>query len=313
MESPKVAILLSTFNGATYLTQQIESIQKQTYQNWQLYIRDDGSSDQTVAIIRRLAKNDVRLTLINPHEQQNLGVIPSFFQLLNHATAPYYMFCDQDDVWLPQKIQVTLAAMTRAEKKAQQPILVHTDLRVVDTDLKLVSKSMIKSQRLHGQTNLGELVAQNSVTGCTVMINQALKASYTYKASDAILMHDWWYALLAVTLGQLVFVDQATILYRQHHDNAVGASSSRVMKVLRGYGVRKMWHSIAASIEQISSFWQLQLPQWRESDRRLLNFYQQIPNMTGLTVLRGLRNFGIHKSDFSRNFVFKWLLLTHRK
>ena len=96
----KVTILMSTYNGENFLAEQIESIQQQTYTDWTLLIRDDGSKDKTREIIKRFALEDDRITFINPNKTENLGVIKSFFTLLKYQESDYYLFSDQDDTCL---------------------------------------------------------------------------------------------------------------------------------------------------------------------------------------------------------------------
>ena len=101
----KVNILLSTYNGEKYVREQVESIQKQSFTDWNLLIRDDGSSDNTAEIIRSLATQDERIRFINDGNVTNVGVIRSFFELLTYEKADYYLFCDQDDYWLEDKVR----------------------------------------------------------------------------------------------------------------------------------------------------------------------------------------------------------------
>ena len=118
----KINILMSTYNGEQFFAEQIESIQKQTVKDWTLYIRDDGSSDTTPEIIKHYAQLDSRIVFINADNRENFGVIKNFYTLLKHSKADYYFFSDQDDIWLEDKLAVTLA---EAEKyDSQKPLLV---------------------------------------------------------------------------------------------------------------------------------------------------------------------------------------------
>ncbi len=224
-----MAILLSTYNGEKYLKDQIESIRRQTYKNWQLFIRDDGSTDETTNIIQELIGKDDRVQWINRQKVKNVGVKESFIILLKETKANYYMFCDQDDVWLPRKIEVTLAAM---KENSLIPQLVFTDLKLVDSDLKTLDQSVLSSVDINYWICPDNLLFDNIVTGCTVMINQALKDIVLPVNTDSIVMHDWWFAQIASQSGQINFVNQATILYRQHGDNQVGINTN-------------LWHKFA--------------------------------------------------------------------
>ena len=105
----ELAILLSTYNGMNYLEEQVSSLLAQTYTDWKLYIRDDASTDNTLALIHELAKRDERI-IVMP-SGRNLGAKEGFMWMLRNVEADYYMFCDHDDVWLPRKVELTLKRM----------------------------------------------------------------------------------------------------------------------------------------------------------------------------------------------------------
>ena len=198
----KVNILLSTYNGEQYLKEQVKSIQDQTYQDWQLLIRDDGSTDGTVEIIQELVAQDERIRFINQGAIENLGVIKSFHTLLKYEKADLYCFSDQDDVWLPEKIALQVA---EAAKHPQEvPLLVYTDLKVVDENLNVQHESMIRTQSDHANTELIQELTENTVTGGVAMINHALAELWTGQEQYALLMHDWYLALLATAFGKLI-------------------------------------------------------------------------------------------------------------
>ncbi len=137
------------------------------------------------------------------------------------------MFCDQDDVWAVDKIETSLNAMKYEEAKAgaDSPLLVFTDLKIADNQMNLLSKSFMAYSHLKGnRTLLRHLLIQNVVTGCTMMINKAL-SQMSIKSSDEknIMMHDWWIALVASSFGKNFFLNLASVTYRQHEKNAIGA------------------------------------------------------------------------------------------
>lgn len=224
--SPAVEVLLSTYNGALYLSEQIDSILAQTYRDWRLTIRDDGSTDDTVGIIKRYrALYPDKITLVTDTEGR-LGPCQSFARLLGLSTAPYAMFCDQDDVWLPEKTELTLKEMKRLEESSKgSPVLIHTDMKVVDRNLKVIAKSFWKYQHLDpGMRGTGNLLIMNNATGCTMMINNKLREISLPIPGEAIL-HDWWINLVASAFGKIGYIDFPALLYRQHGENEAGASS----------------------------------------------------------------------------------------
>lgn len=226
----QVEILLPTFQGETYLAQQLESLLQQQYRDWSLLIRDDGSTDGTLSIIQRYQEaypDRIRLIPTLPGKQRQ-GAAASFGILFEHSSAPYVMCCDQDDFWKPEKISLTLQAMQSFEKACgrKTPCLIHTDLEVVKADLTPISLSFWRYSALYPKkcTTLGHLLSQNVVTGCTLMANRALldKAA---PIPAGVIMHDWWLALVAAACGVVHAVPTATMLYRQHGNNTLGAKA----------------------------------------------------------------------------------------
>lgn len=217
---------MSTYNGEKYLEDQINSIIDQSYSNWHLYIRDDGSTDNTVSIIKHYTNIDSRITFFNPDKIQNVGVTSSFMNLLNNIEADYYMFSDQDDYWKKNKIEI---CMEKAEQSAG-PICVFTELQVVDKDLneiELMNKGEIWSDFPH-------FLFGNCVTGCTMLINNKLKSIIKINKTNFnnIYLHDWWIALICSAFGKLIYIDKPTILYRQHGDNTEGSKKDNIASII---------------------------------------------------------------------------------
>lgn len=221
-----VDILLATYNGEKFVADQIRSILEQTHKNIRLIIRDDGSTDGTRAVLEFFSRQYPEKVILLPQEQ-NLGIRGNFSKLMEHAEGDYVMFSDQDDIWLPEKIAKTLDKMKRAEREhgPHRPLLVHTDLIVTDKNLNTLHQSYWTLSRLRPVKcrTLSEMLVQNNVTGCTMMINNhLLKASLPIPRE--CIMHDWWVALVAAAFGHIDTVSESTMLYRQHGNNAIGAS-----------------------------------------------------------------------------------------
>ncbi len=220
-----VEILLSTYNGSKFLKEFIDSLFSQTYKDWILTVRDDGSKDNTTEITENIsAKYPGKINLIKD-ELGNLGTCKSFLTLLKQAKADYIMFADQDDVWLPDKIEKTISKMFEVERKYAKttPILIHTDLIVVDEKLNTIASSFWRYQGQNPEyKSLNYLLVQNNVTGCTIMVNKALK-DLVVQIPDKAIMHDWWLALVASAFGVIEYIPDQTILYRQHQSQNTGA------------------------------------------------------------------------------------------
>ena len=234
----KIAILMATYNGEKYICQQIDSILSQTCKDWELYIHDDGSTDNTIAVVESyVEKYPNKIHLIDG--KSTGGAKYNFFYMFGQVEAPYYMTCDQDDVWLDKKIELTYDKMLTIENKADVPCLVYTELRVVDSELNTIADTMSEYQSLdcHKRT-INQFILQNSVTGCTMMVNMALRDKMLHITDiDNTIMHDWWAALVAAQFGKTAFIDEPTILYRQHGDNSLGALGINKLS----YIVRRVW------------------------------------------------------------------------
>ena len=218
---------MSTYNGAAYIAEQLDSIITQSVQDWQLAVRDDGSTDNTCEILRAYAEKDTRIHIVEDHERR--GSMRAYEWLLEHyGDGEYIAFADQDDVWLPDKLQVCQEKMRQSERQYgdDMPIVVHTDLVVVDGKLHIVAKSFwhyafIKPDVLNRKVQY--LAICNSVTGCTILMNKSAKKVALPFGAKA-LMHD---AAVAVNVkkcgGKIMPIFQSTMLYRQHGHNTLGA------------------------------------------------------------------------------------------
>ncbi|WP_174853654.1 glycosyltransferase family 2 protein [Streptococcus suis] len=302
----KVNILMSTYNGQQFLAEQIRSIQEQTYTDWTLFIRDDGSSDNTKEILKDFERQDSRIHLIDSDKSDNLGVIKSFHKLVNHDRADYYFFSDQDDVWLPNKLELSLNEAKNYP--ANLPLMVYMDLKVVNQDLEIMTESMVKSQSHHANTELVQELTENTVTGGVAMINHHL--AEMWQVTEDILMHDWYLALLASAFGNLVFIDQPGELYRQHSDNVLGARtlSKRFKKWIRPHILFAVyWDLIKNSQKQARHLLQMPLSQ---SNRELIEAFVTIMDKPMLERFRILRKYGLRKNKTFHTLVFTTLIVT---
>jgi glycosyltransferase involved in cell wall biosynthesis len=217
-----IDILLATYNGERYLCAQIDSILNQSYQDFRLLIRDDRSTDGTGAILAGYAQQyPDKVVLLSSDE--NLGVKGNFSELMEQSAAPYLMFADQDDIWQKEKVEKSLKAIQELENERMQPLLVHTDLQVVNEQLELLDSSFWRYAGLNpALSSLNRLLVQNMVTGCTVIFNRQLLEIALPIPAEA-LMHDWWLALVASAFGRIESLAEPMMLYRQHGANNLGA------------------------------------------------------------------------------------------
>lgn len=233
-----VAIMMATYNGERYVGEQIESILAQTYKDWVLFIKDDGSLDETVEIIRYYEKMYPRkIKFINESELSSGNAKNNFAGLHMYVTRmqkfSYFMFCDQDDVWIENKVEKSLKFLQRKEMESSLPILIHTDLFVVDEKLNVICDSYVKYRSINYKiTDINHLLIQNNVTGCTMLWNKKLNDIIGDMSSEKIIMHDWWIAIVASLFGEIFFIYEPLIKYRQHNNNVVGATNVNSLKFI---------------------------------------------------------------------------------
>ena len=227
-----VSVLLAACQGERWLSGQIASLQGQR-ETFRVLWQDDGSADGTLALLQAVSAADDRF---RPAAQQqlHLGAAGNFLSLLRQDDAPYTALCDQDDLWHPDKLRRCLAALQAAEARygADTPLLVHHDCRVVGADGSVLHGSFFCHQGWDPRANtLPRLLVQNNVTGCTCVMNAALRRLVAEHArAEEIFMHDWFIALTAAAFGHIVFVDEPLVDYRQHGANVLGASRTGLFR-----------------------------------------------------------------------------------
>ena len=224
MDSPGIDILLATYNGARYLRPQIESILNQEDVSLRILVRDDGSVDETPAVIEHYTRSRPD-RVIRLGGSGHLGAVGNFAHLLREAKAPYAALSDQDDVWAPRKLRTLLSVMRDLESRhgVGTPLLVHSDLTVVDETLRERHSSFWRYSGFDPRrTNLPRLLIKNTVTGCASLVNRAL-IELALPIPQAALVHDYWLALVAGAAGHLGIVEEPLVAYRQHARNTIGA------------------------------------------------------------------------------------------
>jgi glycosyltransferase involved in cell wall biosynthesis len=209
----RVWVLMSTYNGAPYVAAQLRSILEQLPPGGQVVVRDDGSKDQTVSEVQAL--KDTRVTL---QQGTNLGFAASFLTLLSHVPADVQMvmFADQDDVWLPGKID---RAWRHLQRLGASPGLYGSTQMLTDPHLQPLhaTRTWLRPPSFCGA------LAENMITGCTAALNApAVRLMQRAGVPEGVYFHDWWLYLVVSSFGQVVFDPEPTLLYRQHGNNQIG-------------------------------------------------------------------------------------------
>ena len=234
---PRVAIVLPTFNGEKHLPAQLDSLLAQDYPDFIVLARDDGSTDSSEKILRFYAEQHPERVRLLATEPGNRGACGSFSLLMEHVLAhkealglesAYVMCCDQDDIWYPQKISRSMAAMQALEAKHPfRACLVHSDLLVVDENGQAIADSFFQYQDIRPhKRSFARMLVSNSVTGCTALCNEKL-VQMSSPVPDGAVMHDWWLALVASAFGAIQTIEEPLVDYRQHGGNTLGAREYR--------------------------------------------------------------------------------------
>lgn len=313
MENKEIAVLLATYNGEEYISEQLDSLLAQTYQNFVCYIHDDGSTDGTPSIIKEYTKKHPDKFIGLTYEKSG-GAKNNFFSLMRKMEKRehlYYMFSDQDDVWMPEKIQILADEIKRISKdNPHRPSLVFSDLCVTDNQLKIKYDSFLRASGKNGtRTDFNFLLAENVVAGCSCIFNRALLNLAVVPVDlQNVYMHDWWIALIASAYGNIKYIDRPTVYYRQHDDNSVGTSArnslnrkiDRIKKTLTLRIFFDAHNDVMARSRQAKELEKIKLPS-QYSD--IVSEFASFENKNKITRVKFMRNNRIYRN------VRPWLLV----
>lgn len=223
----KVIVLLSTYNGEKYLAEQINSLLKQEGVSVEIIVRDDGSTDSTCDMLNRWQSQGV----IKWYSGGNAGAAGSFMELLyNSPDAEYYAFCDQDDIWFPDKLIRGISAI-KEKKTNNVPVLYFSAQTLIDEESNIIGHSIPK--RLF---TFGESLLRNPAAGCTMIFNKATRDLIIKNPPRYVYMHDMWlYMSCQAVNGTIIFDPKPSMLYRQHGNNVVGCKQSLYQKAKRRF------------------------------------------------------------------------------
>lgn len=302
-ENQKILILLAAYNSQKYIEEQLFSILNQTHNQIHLLVSDDCSNDRTVDLIQQIDKKHPGLiTLLT--STSNRGIIGNFSTLIQHADADYIMFSDADDVWLPRKVEQTLAKMVELEQSSgkKMPLLVHTDLAVVDQNLLTIDPSFWRYTHLspHLHSTLNRQMAQNVMTGCTVMVNRAL-LELARPLPAGIMMHDWWLGLVALAFGRVGIVRESTMLYRQHGRNDTGAKKYGMVPFLKRIFQKNKVTRSANPYSQVQLFLERYRDRLHSDQLQAIQAFLQKERAGFLSRIYLTCKYGFFKHGFLRN------------
>ncbi len=314
-----IEILLATYNGERFLPEQIESITSQSFEDYNMLASDDNSSDCTFEILRSYESvlgEKIKVVQSNTHSAKE-----NFYNLLDMADAEYIALCDQDDFWESDKLEKSLKAIQRLEKRygKEMPILVHSDLEIVDENLNSQNKKMseltgineaIKYAKkeskylytISTEKSFSRYLVENNITGNTVIINKALLD--IYKRPKVSFMHDWWLGLIALTFGKVGFLNECLVKYRQHESNELGAKNPlelRNIKKRNKQKIRENYDCMFAQVEEFLRLYKDELGKSRSADtyfaRKYLNAFANMKSKNRVSKIRDILKYSFFKSS----------------
>lgn len=299
-----ITVLLSIYGNSPFLSEFMDSLKRQTCREFQLVYRPDGEFPMPDHLHDLLPETSCL------SDKAHCGVVNSYSRLIAQAPpSDYYMLADQDDIWHADKIESSLAEIKKAEARwgRETPLLIHSDLRVVSSDLSPISGSLFRYQSLAAEKNgLKDLLIQNNVTGCTVMFNKALRD--LAKIPAEAICHDWYLALIAAAFGRIVFIDTPLLDYRQHEKNVYGAvPRQQLMKKLPQK--EKLRKRLQETQKQAAHF----LEQYREklTPEQRLYVSAWANNLNETSYLKRIScvwRWGFRKNDWIRTLGMWWAL-----
>ena len=236
----KIIVVMSTYNGESFLREQLNSVLSQKGVEISLLVRDDGSTDCTIDILKEYEQKG----LLQWYTGENIGAARSFWNLIGVCEeAEYYAFCDQDDIWDDDKLLCAVEMIEKYEK-SQLPILYFSDVRVVDRNLNLIQEHMVEDMPI----DYAHALIKNIAPGCTYVFNHKtrnLLKKYDVNQYD-LDIHDWQTYRIASCFGKVIF-DRATHMsYRQHRDNQIGAKKTGIEEIIEAihrYNEKKLRNS----------------------------------------------------------------------
>jgi len=314
-ELPLLTILMATYNGDKYLTAQLESILAQTYQNWELIIRDDNSTDLTQTIIADYAEKDARITQL---EFGNLHgtACRNFSQLFDWAyqeNKQYILFADQDDIWLPDKVEFSLKEIKQDEKAYgfTTPLAKYSRFKFIDEEDNPIDRIL----KLPAELILRVLLNENYAWGCTMILNRAAVDLIKHIPPESV-NHDYYIALVISAFGRVSLINKDLVLYRQHQNNVSGnvknmGFSSRFERYFKDTSV--MIKPLTQNYALVKSFYERYSDKLSPENKRVISGFLSSYQSGFYNLLKTLFKFGIFKIGLGKNLVYIYTLFLYRK
>lgn len=252
----KYDVIVCTFNGASFISEQLKSILTQSILPQKIIVSDDGSTDTTLDIVQQIF-SEANFTAYEIVQGPKKGVIANFLSALAYSSADFTFLADQDDIWHQEKV-LKFSQMAQMQS-LDVPTLTFSDARLIDEYNQEIAPSFFTYQALTPDCLADDsILYKNCVQGAACMINRALRNlaldSLPYIHLSEIYMHDWWLALLARYYGNTQFIDLPLLDYRQHHQNQVGVFNHKLRLFYYVSRFNAYWKNFQQAIKQVKMF-----------------------------------------------------------
>lgn len=307
MNQDVVHIVMATYNGERFLREQMDSLLCQSYENITIEVCDDGSSDETLAIIHEYCEKDKRVSL--HQNKSNEGYVNNFLKGIKRSNAPYTMLCDQDDIWYKDKVEHTLVKMKQIEgEKNDVPILIYSDAMNYDSDTGKELGRFHESSHLNTKkVDTPHLFMENKCIGCTCMVNRRIQ-TYLGELPEQIRVHDWWLALISSHFGKIAYLNEPTLFYRQHSSNMIGGDSYGDYVKDRLSKVERQRMVLRDTYRQAAAFLKCFRSQMSEEQIRIAEQFAQMEYAGWFGKRKRVIANGFYKSGLVRNIGLMLLM-----
>lgn len=270
---PKVNIILATYNGEKYIAKQLNSLLEQTYKNFDIYIRDDGSTDNTVAIIQEYINKNPEKIFFLENKGKNLRCPESFYEIIRKCgLAEYYALCDQDDIWYPQKIQWAVERLGKEDNRV--PLLYYSACDYSTQEGKIIRKSPKQKENME----LHNVLYYTPGSGFTMVMNEMARHDFVLCTKPGNELHDRWLARCAVCFGKLIYDNRSTAAHIRHED-AVTSGDAGYKNLLVNFIKEELCGDDARREKQaIGYFYKLNKEKLTVDEQRILQLFSQKNN-----------------------------------
>lgn len=285
-ENNNISVALCTYNGAKYIRKQLNSILNQTLVPNEIIIVDDSSKDETREILKEISLENPSIKLF--FNESNLGSNLSFRKAISNANNELIALCDQDDIWLSNKLEVQVSKIKELNTSIEKPLVSFHDLKLMNDDEEIINESFWHLHKFNPRNfSYEDLFLFNIVTGCTCLINQRMKKELLKSDMRNIIMHDYLIALIAYGFGEVIFHEEQLMLYRSHNTSVTTkvkiSIEDRIKSFLKRVNTREY---LLPNILQIEVFINLYKDKLQENKYNQSRKFIQLKNKSVLDRMR---------------------------